>query len=144
MKSGFTGSSDSPITQLLESGHDSGNYDPMIEHLKSLSPARADLEIRSLDPRVQNGFSELAGFVDALTMRLKSRRDFELVNAWMAVFLKIHSDTVGLCARQDEPEYRLLRKALSTWAKEQEQEGKRLAGLVGYCRGVVGFLRSAR
>jgi U3 small nucleolar RNA-associated protein 21 len=98
MQSGFLTSSDSPITKFLESGNDSGNYDPMIEHLKSLSPARADLEIRSLNPRVQNGFSELASFIDALTLRLKSRRDFELVNAWMAVFLKIHSDTVGLCA----------------------------------------------
>ncbi|KAJ5767892.1 hypothetical protein N7533_000475 [Penicillium manginii] len=144
MQSGFLTSSDSPITKFLESGNDSGNYDPMIEHLKSLSPARADLEIRSLNPRVQNGFSELASFIDALTLRLKSRRDFELVNAWMAVFLKIHSDTVGLCAGQDELEYRLLRKALAAWSKEQEQEGKRLAGLVGYCRGVVGFLRSAR
>ena len=28
--------------------------------------------------------------------------------------------------------------------QEQRQEGKRLADLVGYCRGVVGFLRSAR
>lgn len=144
MHSGAPGSAESPITQLLESGHHSGNYDPLIEHLKSLSPARADLEIRSLDPRVRNGFSELAGFVNALTMRLKLRRDFELVNAWMAVFLKIHADTVGLCAHRDETEYRLLQKALAAWAQEQEQEGKRLAGLVGYCRGVVGFLRSAR
>jgi len=144
MQSGVIGSSDSPISQFLESGHESGNYDPLIEHLKSLSPARADLEIRSLDPRVRNGFSELVVFVNALTMRLKSRRDFELVNAWMAVLLKIHADTVGLCAHRDEPEYRLLQKALAAWAREQEQEGKRLAGLVGYCRGVVGFLRSAR
>ncbi|OQE21705.1 hypothetical protein PENSTE_c011G03478 [Penicillium steckii] len=144
MQTGVIGSSDSPITQFLESGHESGNYEPLIEHLKSLSPARADLEIRSLDPRVRNGFSELVVFVNALTMRLKSRRDFELVNAWMAVLLKIHADTVGLCAHRDEPEYRLLRNALAAWAKEQEQEGKRLAGLVGYCRGVVGFLRSAR
>ncbi|KAJ5241925.1 uncharacterized protein N7469_000252 [Penicillium citrinum] len=144
MQSGVIGSSDSPISQFLESGHESGNYDPLIEHLKSLSPARADLEIRSLDPRVRSGFSELVVFVNALTMRLKSRRDFELVNAWMAVLLKIHADTVGLCAHRDEPEYRLLQKALAAWAQEQEQEGKRLAGLVGYCRGVVGFLRSAR
>ena len=129
---------------MLESGHQSGNFDPLIEHLKSLSPARADLEIRSLDPRVRNGFSELSVFVNALTGRLKLRRDFELVNAWMAVFLKIHAETVGLCSCRDEPEYRLLHQALASWAHEEQQEGKRLAELVGYCRGVVGFLRSAR
>lgn len=88
--------------------------------------------------------SELSGFVDALTMRLKSRRDFELVNTWMSVFLKIHADTVGLCSQRQELEYRLLREALVSWADEQKREGKRLAGLVGYCRGIVGFLRSAR
>ncbi|KAJ5692054.1 hypothetical protein N7462_001477 [Penicillium macrosclerotiorum] len=143
-QTGVTGASDSLITRLLASGHRSADFEPLIEHLKSLTPARADLEIRSLDPRVRNGFSELSGFVAALTMRLRQRRDFELVNAWMAVFLKIHADTVGLCSHRDEPEYQLLRDALASWALEQQQEGKRLAGLVGYCRGVVGFLRSAR
>ncbi|KAJ5639868.1 uncharacterized protein N7484_007730 [Penicillium longicatenatum] len=137
-------SSASTITQLLQSGHGTGNFDSLIEHLKSLSPARADLEIRSLDPRARNGFSELSSFIKALTIRLKLRRDFELVNAWMAVFLKIHADTVELCSHHDEPEYHLLQEALTSWAHEQEQEGRRLAELVGYCRGVVGFLRSAR
>jgi U3 small nucleolar RNA-associated protein 21 len=128
----------------LQSGHRLDNFDPLIEHLKSLPPARADLEIRSLNPRVHGGFSELSGFVNALTMRLKLRRDFELVNAWMAVFLKIHADTIGLCSHRHEPEYRVLQEALTSWAHEQQREGKRLSGLVGYCRGVVGFLRSAR
>lgn len=144
LQSGNLGPAESPITRLLESGHEGGSFDPLVEHMKSLSPARADLEIRSLDPRVRNGFSELATFVEALTARLKLRRDFELVNAWMAVLLKIHSDTVALCSHRDEPEYRLLRDALAAWAREQRQEGERLAGLVGYCRGVAGFLRSAR
>ncbi|KAJ5930764.1 hypothetical protein N7466_006257 [Penicillium verhagenii] len=136
--------SESTMTQFLKSGDQSGNFDPLIEHLKSLSPARADLEIRSLDPRVRDGFSELSSFIRALTIRLGLRRDFELVNAWMAVFLKIHADTVGLCSSRDSPEYRLLQEALASWSNEQEREGKRLAELVGYCRGVVGFLRSAR
>lgn len=141
---GTIGSLESSITRLLRLGHDSGNFDSLIEHLKGLSPARADLEIRSLAPRVVDGMSELSKFVDALTMRLKSRRDFELVNAWMAVFLRIHADMVGTCSQRDELEYRMLREALVSWADEQQQEGKRLAGLVGYCRGIVGFLRTAR
>lgn len=138
------GSIQSTFTRTLASGHQSGNFDSFVDHLKSLSPAKADLEIRSLDPRVRDGHSELSDFVTALTCRLKSKRDFELVNAWMAVFLKIHADTVGLSSHRDEPEYRLLQGALASWAQEQESEGKRLAELVGYCRGVVGFLRSAR
>lgn len=142
--SGGAGSSRSPFTTLLDSGSDSGDFGPFIEHLKSLSPAKADLEIRSLDPRVRDGHSELCDFVTALIERLKLRRDFELVNAWMAVFLRIHADTVGLCSHRDDPESHLLREALASWTREQQQEGKRLAERVGYCRGVVGFLRSAR
>ena len=144
MATGVFNSSDSSIAHHLKSGHTSGNFEPLIEHLKSLSPARTDLEIRSLDPRIRSGNSELSTFIDALTMRLSSRRDFELVNAWMAVLLKVHADTVALCSSEDVPEYHLLRAALASWKREQEREGKRLAGLVGYCRGVVGFLRSAR
>lgn len=132
------------FTRSLASGHDSGDFSSFIDHLKTLSPAKADLEIRSLDPRVRDGHSELSDFVIALTARLKSKRDFELVNAWIAVFLKIHADTVSLSSTQDEPQYRLLQEALATWSAEQQREGKRLAELVGYCRGVVGFLRSAR
>lgn len=93
---------------------------------------------------MRDGLSELSLFVNALTTRLQLRRDFELVNAWMAVFLKIHAETVALCSRRGEAEYQVLQEALTSWAKEQQQEEKRLAGLVGYCRGVVGFLRSAR
>ncbi|KAJ5101463.1 hypothetical protein NUU61_003685 [Penicillium alfredii] len=142
--SGDIGPATSPFTQALESGRRTGKFDPFIDHLKSLAPAKADLEIRSLDPRVRDGHSELSDFVIALTARLRLKRDFEVVNAWMAVFLKSHADTVGLCSHRDEPEYRLLRKALTSWSHEQQQEGRRLAEMVGYCRGVVGFLRSAR
>ncbi|KAJ5550716.1 Small-subunit processome Utp21 [Penicillium sp. DV-2018c] len=143
LQAGGDPTAQSLFTRTLASGHESGNFDSFIEHLKSLPPAKADLEIRSLDPRVRDGHSELSDFVIALTSRLKSKRDFELVNAWMAVFLKIHADTVALSSR-DEPEYRLLQEALAIWSREQQQEGKRLAELVGYCRGVVGFLRSSR
>ncbi|OQD66617.1 hypothetical protein PENPOL_c004G07655 [Penicillium polonicum] len=145
LQNGGTASAPQSIfTRSLASGHDSGDFSSFIDHLKTLSPAKADLEIRSLDPRVRDGHSELSDFVVALTARLKSKRDFELVNAWMAVFLKIHADTVSLSSTQDEPQYRLLQEALAIWSAEQQREGKRLAELVGYCRGVVGFLRSAR
>ncbi|KAL2215265.1 Utp21 specific WD40 associated putative domain-containing protein [Thermoascus aurantiacus ATCC 26904] len=137
----------SRFSTLLQSGSRSGNFEPFIEYLKSLSPAKADLEIRSLDPRVREGRCELADFVMALTWQLKSKRDFELVNAWMAVFLRLHADIVGGGAEMTEGEYeglQALHDALMDWRIEQQREGRRLAELVGYCRGVVSFLRSAR
>jgi U3 small nucleolar RNA-associated protein 21 len=74
--------------------------------------------------------------VDALTARLKEKRDYELVQAWMTVFLRLHMDDV-------EHDERLV-EALREWRKEQEKEGARLGEIVGFCSGVVGFLRDPR
>lgn len=86
-----------------------------------------------------NGQSELSDFVFALASRLQLKKDYELVNVWMAVFLRIHADVVG-----SGIELGHLRKALADWSRLQGQERERLSGLVGYCHGVVGFLRSSR
>jgi U3 small nucleolar RNA-associated protein 21 len=54
----------------------------------------------------------------------------------MAVFLRLHMDEV---MRDDR-----LAETLREWRECQEREGKRLDELVGYCVGVVGFLRNPR
>ncbi|ODH50486.1 hypothetical protein GX48_03447 [Paracoccidioides brasiliensis] len=153
---GASTSTISQFTTLLHTCSETANYDSFIEYLKSLSPAKADLEIRSLDPGLLSGkgCNELIEFVSALTARLRTRRDFELVNAWMAVFLRVHGDVIGESRDGDgadgagdseaEATRAALREALREWKIEQEREGKRLAELVGYCRGIVGFLRSGR
>jgi len=126
--------SEGNFTLALRAGRESSNYDPFIEHVKTLSPSAADLEIRSLDP--SEGADELVAFVQALTSRLAHKRDYELVQTWMSVFLRLHADAVALDPRLGE--------ALKGWREEQQRESKRLGDLVGYCSGVVGFLRSPR
>ena len=125
---------ESDFTNLLHSGAATGNYDDFIGNLKSLSPSTTDIEIRSLNPLAES--DELSCFVAALTARLRLKLDYELVQAWMAVFLRIHGETVG--------SNRNLMKEVRAWKLEQEKESKRLGDLVGYCSGVVGFLRSGR
>lgn len=108
-----------------------------IEHLKSLSPSTADLELRSLSLGDGSGESnELIHFIRAMTQRLVARRDYELTQAWMTVFLRLHFDIIM------ENEHIL--GELQTWKAHQEKERDRLDSLVGYCGGVVGFLRSPR
>lgn len=75
-------------------------------------------------------------FIRALTQRLVARRDYELTQAWMTVFLRLHFDIV---IENEE-----ILKELHTWKEQQEKERDRLDSLVGYCGGVVGFLRSPR
>jgi U3 small nucleolar RNA-associated protein 21 len=108
-----------------------------IEYLKTLSPSTADLELRSLSVGEGSQESnELLHFIRALTQRLMSRRDYELTQAWMTVFLRLHFDIV----MENED----VLKELHTWKEHQEKERDRLDSLVGYCGGVVGFLRSPR
>ncbi|GJN66761.1 hypothetical protein PLIIFM63780_004229 [Purpureocillium lilacinum] len=115
----------------------SNNYDEFIEHLKSLSPSSADLELRSLSVGTgDNKDNELLHFIHALTARLMARKDYELTQAWMTVFLRLHFDVVM--------ESTTLLAALEQWKAHQEQECNRLDDLVGYCGGVVSFLRSPR
>ncbi|KAK5022420.1 rRNA-processing protein utp21 [Exophiala sideris] len=106
------------------------NPSPLSEHLTSLPPSAADLEIRSLT------LTEMPVFVRALTEQVKSRKSFELVNTWMSVFLKLHGDFVA--------DVDGLNQAVLGWRTAMENEEKRLGQLVGYTRGIVEFLRSAR
>lgn len=112
--------------------------DEFIEHLKSLSPSSADLELRSLSVGDNNNdaANELLHFIRALTARLQARKDYELTQAWMTVFLRLHFDLV-----MENP---VLLSTLKEWKVQQERECNRLADLVGYCSGVVGFIRSPR
>lgn len=120
----------SQFTTTLQATTQTGDYTPFIEHFKTLSPSTADIEIRSLNAE------ELVPFVLALTYQLRSKRDYELVQAWMAVFLRTHGDAV--------PGNAGLRQSLTEWREWQGREGKRLSDLVGFCGGVVGFIRSGR
>ncbi|KAK4450749.1 WD repeat-containing protein 36 [Podospora aff. communis PSN243] len=126
------------FTSKLLSGASTGDYDSFIEHLKSLSPSTADLELRSLSMGEGHDeeANELLYFIRALTSRLVARRDYELTQAWMTVFLRLHFDLIM--------ENESLLKELAIWRKHQKKEKERLDGLVGYCGGVVGFLRSPR
>jgi U3 small nucleolar RNA-associated protein 21 len=111
--------------------------DIFIEHLKTLAPSAADLEIRSLSiGDGDDASNELLHFIRAMVSRLEARRDYELTQAWMTVFLRLHFDLVM--------ENEALLKTLAAWKEHQARERDRLQDLVGYCRGVVGFLRSPR
>ncbi|KAF1974682.1 Utp21-domain-containing protein [Bimuria novae-zelandiae CBS 107.79] len=127
-------SATSEFTRRLTKAAETSNYTPVLEHLASLPPSAADIAIRTLD--TMPPYDELQTFVEALTSRLEERRDYELVQAWMSVFLCIHGDVVV----QDEQLVGLLRR----WQEEAKRERERVGGLVGYSVGVVGWVRSAR
>ena len=112
------------------------NVDPdastFISHMSSHSPSQVDLEIRSLI------LMEMVPFVNALTIRLDRKRDFELVNSFMACFLRMHGDVL-----QDSEDIEL-KLTMRRWDEALKKEEARLGQFVGYCKGVIDFLRSSR
>ncbi|GAB7350580.1 hypothetical protein MBLNU459_g1155t2 [Dothideomycetes sp. NU459] len=135
----------SPFTQLLRKASEgpSPDYSGFVAHLKTLNPAAADVEIRSLSSATTSLFSsdaeqcnELVAFVQALVGLLESKRDFELGQAWMSVFLRVHADVVV----EDEQ----LRNVVGQWRHRVGEEKERVEALSGYCGGMIGYLRAAR
>lgn len=122
------------FTRLLALADNTAEYTPLLTYLSSLPPSAADVAIRTLD--TTEPYTEPRTFIQALTARLRERRDYELVQAWMSVFLRLHGDVV---VREEE-----LVGELKKWQEEAKRERERVGGLVGYSVGVVGWVRSAR
>ncbi|KAL9090087.1 MAG: hypothetical protein Q9159_002152 [Coniocarpon cinnabarinum] len=136
----------SDLSKFSRDGVNEKAFNAATDHLKNLSPSAIDIEIRSLDAAPP--YAQLLFFVQALTHKMRERKDYELVQAWMAVFLKVHADAIAedVEASTDEENANggQLVNALRAWREEQKKEAGRLDALAGYCTGVVGFLRSAR
>ncbi|KAL8627941.1 hypothetical protein Q9189_006355 [Teloschistes chrysophthalmus] len=115
----LTSTSRSQFTALLHACTKSADQDPgpFLTHLSSLAPAAADSEVRSLA-----NFVEMTAFVQSLTARLRQKRDYELVQTWMSVFLRCHSGEIIGNGEQVEA----LREAMGEWRREQGREGHTL------------------
>lgn len=120
---------ESEFTRRLAREDENGDYTAFFEYVKALSPSAVDLEIRSLV-----SLDHLAAFMGALLGRLLSHRDFEAVQAFLAVFLAVHGDVLIA-----NPE---LRGTLERLDAAQKKEGARLAELLSYSLGTLSFLRS--
>jgi U3 small nucleolar RNA-associated protein 21 len=95
---------------------------------KTLSPAAIDVELRSLV-----ALESLHLFIEALVQRLQSHRDFEAVQTFQAVFLRVHADVIV-----DNPE---LQDDLARLKDVQSKESERLLELIASSLGTLGFIR---
>ncbi|KAK2466709.1 hypothetical protein APHAL10511_000967 [Amanita phalloides] len=114
---------------LAESVDD--DYDDFFRHVKTLSPAALDLELRSLV-----SLECMNAFINALTQRLLSHRDFEAVQTLQTVFLRMHGDALIENTESGEKLERL--------AVVQREESQRVLGLVASSLGTLGFVRDVQ
>ncbi|RDB22141.1 U3 small nucleolar RNA-associated protein 21 [Hypsizygus marmoreus] len=119
---------ESTFYQKLLADDRAGDYETFFTFAKSLSPAALDLEIRSLVT-----LESLGVFVNALTRRLLTHRDFEAVQAFQNVFLSIHGDVV--IANEE------LQQGLEELLAVQRKESQRVLELIASSLGTLGFVR---
>ncbi|KAJ3511888.1 hypothetical protein NLJ89_g3846 [Agrocybe chaxingu] len=119
---------ESAFCQKLAAEEKDGNYASFFNYAKMLSPAALDLEIRSLVT-----LDSLSLFINALTQRLQSHRDFEAVQAMQNVFLRIHADVLLA-----NPE---MLSDLEELREVQQKESRRVLELIASSLGVLGFVR---
>lgn len=105
---------------------------PLFSHIKSLTPAAIDLELRTslVLPSAQ------LLFIHALAQRLRSHKDFEAVQALLAVFLRPYGEIV--VGEGDDGKGRT---ALEDLLEVQRAEAGRVMRMVTASLGTLNFVR---
>src|ERR1051325_11059919 len=102
--------------------------------MKTLNPSAIDFEFRSLS--LENNLIDLKYFLDAIEFKLKTKKDFELVQAYLNHFLKIYGDII-MSNRDDEQLYNRLISIID----EHKKEWKRKKKLLNYNLFVLEFFK---
>lgn len=85
----------------------------VIEELKGMGPSAVDSEIRSLSPHLGGSNQLLSQFLTAISYTLEARRNYEVVQAYLGLFLKIHCGSLS-----EDRELCLLAEKVSGTIKE--------------------------
>lgn len=100
----------------------------LFSYVKTLTPAAIDLELRALI-----SLEGLSTFINALVRRLRAHRDFDAVQTFMGVLLRMHSDVFV-----ENPE---LRDSLDKLREAQVEESRRILDAISASLGALSFVR---
>ena len=103
--------------------------------LMSKGPSAIELEVTSLGPEAGGSIELLVQFLQMLLTSLRSKVNFEVTQAYLGLFLKVHGETVV-----SEPE---VARALEEVAEEQERNLECLTKELNASATLVGFLKNA-
>lgn len=76
--------------QMLMDTKDSSKFSPVIEKMKTMSPSGLDFEINSLGLEAEGSVSLLKQFMALIEYMFSTNKDFELAQAYFALFLRTH------------------------------------------------------
>jgi len=129
-----TFSMDSLLNSILKTPHPK-QADVVMESLKKLSPAEIDVEFRQLGVDGGGSDAHLSAFVTTLIELTKRGKDFELVQSYVSLFLKLHGDVVTRDEELKKVCEELLETIKNTWFQCEH--------LVNQSTCLVNYFRSA-
>ncbi|KAL0965784.1 hypothetical protein UPYG_G00285670 [Umbra pygmaea] len=109
----------SDFYKRLESATLSNQFDGLVGMLKQMGPSAIDTELRSLAPDMGGDVSILKGFLKMVSSMLQSKRDFDLAQAYMALFLKLHLRLISQEPELTEEALRVSQNLEQTWTSMQ-------------------------
>lgn len=95
------------LSVLLQTYHTQKTWKPVLEFLKSISPSKLDMQLRSLDLEApmptnelsvdlkEDGLNLMETFLTFLADAISSDTDFEFLQALLRAFILIHGDTLA-------------------------------------------------
>lgn len=104
-----------------------------VDLAKSMGPSSIDMELRTLP--LDGELTVLNHFMEAILFIIRSRKNFELAQAWLNVFLNIHGDVII-----SNPENDIHDKLQETLALQKEEFG-RLSQQIHYGLCLIDFAR---
>ncbi|XP_058062209.1 WD repeat-containing protein 36 [Anopheles bellator] len=122
--------------KLLKGALVTDEYDKAVWHLMKLGPTMVDYEIRNLTPfdGANGSLSVMGSFIRMIIYMLGRKREFELAQSYLSLFLKLHGRTVV-----ENEELSIL---LSDLEKAQSEGWSVLEDKLMYGLGVVSNLRN--
>uniref|UniRef100_A0A672MZJ4 WD repeat-containing protein 36-like n=1 Tax=Sinocyclocheilus grahami TaxID=75366 RepID=A0A672MZJ4_SINGR len=73
----------------LENALDNSSYEEPVKLLRELGPSAIEIELRALSPDMGGEVRVMQSFLKMISSILQSKRDFDLAQAYLALFLKV-------------------------------------------------------
>lgn len=81
--------------KLLQLSSDTNEFNEVIERFKSLGPSAIDFEIQSLSLHSGGSVVIMLQFLKMIRSMMRSKKDFELAQAYLGAFLKSHGEIIA-------------------------------------------------
>lgn len=125
----------SEFQECLDHCAASGDYTALMELLKTLGPSAISAEFHMLGPEGGGQLKQLMDMIHFFKFQLESRRDYEMVQAYLQVFIKIHGEAIS---KNDD-----LRMEAVAFLEVQKETWTRIENLLNQSLCLVNYIKSA-